>query len=59
VDARIEEGELAIAVFQLVEVEFEHVLEGLGRGQEGHPGALLEPVLVARAGDRRGIAGDL
>ncbi len=59
VDPRIEESEFAIAVFQLVEIEFDDVLEGLGRGQEGHAGALLEAVLVADAVDRRSIAGDL
>ena len=39
-DARIEEGELAEAVLERVEVELGD-LERVGRGQEGDPGALL------------------
>ena len=38
--ARIEEGELAEAVLELVEIEFDD-LERLGRGQEGDLRALL------------------
>ena len=39
--ARIEEGELAVAVLELLEIELGDVLEGVGRGEEGDAGALL------------------
>ena len=54
--ARVEERELAEAVLELLEVEFDD-LEGLGAGQEGDAGALL--ALGRRADDlqrRLGIA---
>ena len=54
-DARVEEGELAEAMLEPVEVEFDD-LERVGAGQEGDPGALL---LVGLADDlqrRFGVA---
>jgi hypothetical protein len=39
--ARIEEGQFAVAVLQLLEIEFGDVLERVGRGEEGHARALL------------------
>ncbi len=39
--ARIEECEFAVAMLQLLEIEFGDVLEGVGRGQEGDARALL------------------
>ena len=39
--ARIEKGELAIAMFQLFEIELGDILEGIGRCHEGDAGALL------------------
>ena len=55
-NARVEEGELAVAVLELLEVELDD-LERVGAGQEGDPGALL--ALGRRADDlqrRFGIA---
>src|SRR3546814_6064988 len=40
-DARIQEGELAIAVLELLEIELDDVLERLGRGLKGDARALL------------------
>src|SRR5262245_56321287 len=39
-DARIEEGELAVAMFEPLEIELDN-LEGFGAWQEGDAGALL------------------
>ena len=39
-DARVEEGELAVAMLELLEIELDD-LERLGARQEGDPGALL------------------
>ena len=49
-DARIEEGQLAIAVFQLLEIELQHILEGFGAGHEGDAGALFNAALAVRRG---------
>ena len=51
--ARIEERELTVTVLELVEIELEHVLEGVGAGREGHAGALLDPALAVPARARR------
>src|SRR3546814_15423067 len=40
-DARIQEGELAIAVLELLEIELDNVLERLGRGLKGDARDLL------------------
>ncbi len=39
-DARVEEGELAVAMLELLEIEIDD-LEGVGAGEEGDAGALL------------------
>src|SRR3546814_16447438 len=39
--ARVQEGELAIAVLELFEIELGDILERVGRGAEGHARALL------------------
>src|SRR3546814_1330420 len=50
-DARIQEGELAIAVLELLEIELDDVLERLGRGLKGDARALL----ARGRGDRQSV----
>ena len=55
--ARIEERQLAVTVFELLEIEFGDVLEGVVAGLEGHAGALLAGRRIALDDQRRdGIA---
>ena len=55
--AGIQEGQFAVTVFELFEVVFGDVLEGVMARLESDAGALFQAIVIAIAGNRRGIAG--